>query len=60
MGAKSFELRAALSKARLMLSSDDRLGARMLLAPIYDSFGEGLDSRDLVQTRVVLQETAAG
>jgi tetratricopeptide (TPR) repeat protein len=60
MGAKSFELRAALSKARLMLSSDDRLGARMLLAPIYDSFGEGLGSRDLVQTRVVLQETAAG
>jgi len=60
MGAKSFELRAALSKARLMLSGDDRFGARMLLTPIYNSFAEGLDSRDLVQTRVVLQETAAG
>lgn len=60
MGAKSFELRAALSKARLMLSSDDRFGARMLLTPIYNSFGEGLDWRDLVQTRVVLQETAVG
>jgi tetratricopeptide (TPR) repeat protein len=60
MGAKSFELRAALSKARLMLSSDDRFGARMLLTPIYDSFAEGLDSRDLVQARVVLQETAVG
>src|SRR5215469_5992838 len=59
MGAKSFELRAALSKARLMLSGDDRFGARMLLTPIYNSFAEGLDSRDLVQTRVVLQETAA-
>jgi tetratricopeptide (TPR) repeat protein len=60
MGARSFALRAALSKARLMLSSDDRFGARTLLTPIYNSFGEGLDSRDLVQTRVLLRETAAG
>jgi class 3 adenylate cyclase/tetratricopeptide (TPR) repeat protein len=55
MGAKSFELRAALSKARLLLSSGDRPGALKLLAPIYKGFAEGLDSRDLVQARVVLQ-----
>jgi class 3 adenylate cyclase/tetratricopeptide (TPR) repeat protein len=59
MGAKSFELRAALSKARLLLSSDDRFGARRLLTPIYSSFPEGLASLDLVQARVVLQEAAA-
>ena len=55
MGARSFELRAALSKARLLLSSDDLPGALKLLAPIYNGFAEGLDSRDLVQARVVLQ-----
>jgi tetratricopeptide (TPR) repeat protein len=55
MGARSFELRAALSKARLLLSSDDRPGALKLLAPIYNGFAEGLDSPDLVQARVVLQ-----
>jgi predicted ATPase len=60
MGAKSFELRAALSNARLMLSSDDRVGARELLTPIYNGFAEGLDSSDLVQARALLEETRAG
>jgi tetratricopeptide (TPR) repeat protein len=55
MGAKPFALRAALSKARLLLSSDDRSGALKLLAPIYNGFAEGLDSRDLVEARAVLQ-----
>jgi predicted ATPase/class 3 adenylate cyclase len=59
MGAKSFELRAALSSARLMLTSDDRVGARELLTPIYDGFAEGLDSRDLIQARLLLEEMGA-
>jgi tetratricopeptide (TPR) repeat protein len=55
MGARSFELRAALGQARLLLSSGDGPGALKLLAPIYNGFAEGLDSRDLVQARGVLQ-----
>jgi len=60
MGAKAFELRAALSNARLMLSSDDRVGARELLTPIYNGFAESLDSSDLIQARALLEDTRWG
>ena len=60
MGAKSFELRAALSNAGLMLLSGDRVGARDLLTRIYNGFAEGLDSPDLVQARALLERTVAG
>jgi hypothetical protein len=60
MGAKSFELRAALSNTGLMLLSGDRVGARDLLTRIYNGFAEGLDSPDLVQARAVLERTVAG
>jgi predicted ATPase/class 3 adenylate cyclase len=59
LGARSFELRAALSHAGLMLSSGDRYGANQLLAPIYNWFSEGLDSHDLIQARIMLRESEA-
>jgi predicted ATPase len=45
--AKSWELRATMSMARLWLDQDMRKKARALLAPIYGWFTEGFDTRDL-------------
>jgi class 3 adenylate cyclase len=56
--AKSWELRAALSIARLWLDQGDRKRARDLLAPIYDWFSEGFDTLDLKTAKTLLDETA--
>ena len=45
--AKSWELRAATSLARLLRKQGDERGARRLLAPVYDWFTEGFDTSDL-------------
>jgi hypothetical protein len=45
--AKSWELRAAMSMARLWRDQGKRDRARELLAPIYGWFTEGFDTRDL-------------
>lgn len=55
-GCRSFELRAATSLARLLLSQNNVTEARDMLAPIYDWFTEGFDTRDLRQAADVLQE----
>jgi predicted ATPase len=52
--AKSWELRAATSMARLWIDQGRRKEAHDLLAPIYNWFTEGLDTRDLVAAREVL------
>jgi hypothetical protein len=44
--AKSWELRAAMSLARLWQQQDRRAAARDLLAPIYGWFTEGFDTAD--------------
>ncbi|MGB9411077.1 MAG: adenylate/guanylate cyclase domain-containing protein, partial [Pseudolabrys sp.] len=49
--AKSWELRAAMSMARLWLDQDMREKARDLLAPVYGWFTEGLDTRDLKEAK---------
>jgi len=45
--AKSWELRAATSMARLWRDQGKRDEARQLLAPVYDWFTEGFDTLDL-------------
>ncbi|MGA8697917.1 MAG: adenylate cyclase, partial [Xanthobacteraceae bacterium] len=52
--AKSWELRAAMSMARLWRGQGKPQQARELLAPIYGWFTEGFDTRDLNQARALL------
>jgi class 3 adenylate cyclase/tetratricopeptide (TPR) repeat protein len=57
--AKSLELRAAMSMARLRRDQGKRKEARELLAPVYGWFTEGFDTRDLKEARALLDELAA-
>jgi class 3 adenylate cyclase/predicted ATPase len=57
--AKSFELRAAMSLARLWRDQDKVQQARELLAPVYGWFTEGFDTRDLKDAKALLEELAA-
>ncbi len=54
--AKSLELRAATSLARLWQSQGKRQEARELLAPIYGWFTEGFDTADLQEAKLLLAE----
>jgi tetratricopeptide (TPR) repeat protein len=54
--AKSWELRAANSLARLWHSHGKTAEARDLLAPVYDWFTEGFDTRDLKDAKALLDE----
>ena len=53
--AKSWELRAATSLARLWQFQGKRQEAYELLAPIYNWFTEGLDTADLQDARELLE-----
>jgi predicted ATPase len=57
--AKSWELRAAMSMARLWRDQGKRQQARDLLAPVYGWFTEGFDTLDLKQAKALLDELAA-
>jgi predicted ATPase len=57
--ARSFELRAALSMARLWRDQGKRHVARDLLAPVYGWFTEGFDTVDLKKAKALLDELAA-
>ena len=57
--AKSWELRAAMSLARLWRSQGKPQQARELLAPVYGWFTEGFDTRDLKEAKMLLEELAA-
>ena len=57
--AKSWELRAATSLARLWRDQGKRQQARELLAPIYGWFSEGFDTLDLKAAKALLDELAA-
>jgi predicted ATPase len=52
--AKSWELRAAMSLARLWHSQGKAQQARELLAPVYGWFTEGFDTRDLRDAKALL------
>jgi predicted ATPase len=53
-GAKLPELRASIRRARLQAARGERQQARDILAPIYDWFREGLETRDLAEARSLL------
>jgi predicted ATPase len=53
-GALFWELRVALSLARLRVTQDCRDDARQILAPVYDRFTEGLETGDLRAARAIL------
>ena len=57
--AKSWELRAAISLARLWRDQGKLQQARELLAPVYGWFTEGFDTRDLKEAKALLEELAA-
>jgi predicted ATPase len=52
--AKSWELRAAMSLARLWRDQGRRDAARNLLAPVYGWFTEGFDTLDLKEAKALL------
>ena len=56
--AKSWELRAAMSMARLLYAQDERGRARDVLAPVYGWFTQGFDTLDLQQAKLLLDELA--
>ena len=53
-GTRGFELRAALSLARLLRDQGRRHEARDLLAPIYGWFTEGFDTPDLKEAKALI------
>jgi predicted ATPase len=58
--AKSWELRAAMSMARLWRDQGKRDDeARDLLAPVYGWFTEGFDTHDLKEAKALLDELVA-
>ena len=52
--AKSLELRAATSLARLWQQQGKRTDAHQLLAEVYGWFTEGFDTADLQEARALL------
>jgi hypothetical protein len=57
-GAKSLELRAAVSLARLWQDRGKRSEARDILAPVFEWFTEGFDTPDLTEAKKVLAKLA--
>jgi class 3 adenylate cyclase/predicted ATPase len=57
--AKSWELRAAMSIARLWREQGKRVEARELLAAVYGWFSEGFDTLDLKEAKALVDELAA-
>ena len=56
--AKMWELRAAMSFARLRRGQGRPVEARDLLAPVYERFTEGLDTPDLKKAKALLDKLA--
>jgi predicted ATPase len=56
--AKSWELRASMSLARLWRDQGKVQQARELLAPVYGWFTEGFETRDLKEAKVLLEQLA--
>jgi predicted ATPase len=54
--AKLWELRAAVSLARLRRDQGRQAEARDLLAPVYGWFTEGFDTADLKEAKALLEE----
>lgn len=54
--SKSWELRAAISFARILAESGRHREARDMLAPIHKSFTEGFDTPDFMEASTLLNE----
>lgn len=54
-GALFWELRAALSAARLLVRRKNRAGAAQVLQPVYDRFTEGFSTADLKEAKLLLE-----
>ena len=57
--AKSWELRATTSLARLWQSQGKRQEAYDLLTPVYGWFSEGFDTADLQEAKALLDELSS-
>lgn len=60
IGAKAWELRAAMSLVRLLKKRGDIVVAHDLLAALYASFTEGFDTADLKDAKALLKELNGG
>ena len=58
-GAKSLQLRASTSLARLWQGQGKRAQARALLGEVYQAFTEGFDTPDLQEARALLDELSS-
>jgi predicted ATPase len=56
---KSWELRAAMSLARLWRDQGKPQQARELLGPVHGWFTEGFDTRDLKEAKALLEELSS-
>ena len=56
--SRSWELRAAVSLARVLAANGERDDARRRLADVYSGFTEGFDTADLSEAQSVLKELA--
>jgi tetratricopeptide (TPR) repeat protein len=57
--ARAYELRAAMSLARLWRNQGKRKEARELFAPVYGWFTEGFNTHDLKEAKAFLEECAS-
>ncbi len=57
--ARSWELRGAMSLARLLAKKNRRDDARATLAPVFAQFTEGFDTNDLREAKALLEELKA-
>jgi predicted ATPase len=56
--ARSWELRAAMSMARLLCAQGNQERARDIVAPVYGWFTQGFDTLDLREAKLLLEELA--
>jgi class 3 adenylate cyclase/tetratricopeptide (TPR) repeat protein len=59
IGAKAWELRAAMSLTQILRNRRDSQQTRSLLAPLYSSFTEGFDTADLKDAKALLDDLAS-
>jgi predicted ATPase len=58
MGAKMYELRAAMSLSRLLCDTGRRDEGRTMLAEVFNWFTEGFDTADLKEAKALLDQLA--
>ena len=58
--AKSLELRAVMSLARLWQQQGRKAEAHKLLSDVYNWFTEGFDTKDLQEAKALLESLASG